>query len=187
MKIRGLDDVSANTPLFYDTIVPRTATRLLLQSYSNLPSFQRLLWEHIFISDTKEPNDAAKNVHADFVREQTTFCLEHDFTLEQSSTFLSLALFIFGKCLTDAKFKQMRVDKLLGKVLDRHAVHCPPFARDVFAKRHLRPVFARLLEIKEDSILYEMSLTKYVDFNIITQQKLPSIFEYYRNPNPKML
>ena len=156
-----------------NTFITHQQAEFLLKAFADPPLFSVLVTEHIL--DISEEPLKNKEVFSDFLREQVRFSIKMNFSIEQVSTFLSICLFFFGRGLHKVETEEKQTELLLAQILERHAIHCPPFAEQIFQREHLERILKQLMTIRRNSLLYEMTLTKYVDFNILTKQNMPSL------------
>lgn len=154
--------------IFYDQWLTRDHAIELLKNKSNIETLRDLI---TIVLHTKQPgfsmNDFKGEILIEFNLENLRFCFHNNFCAEQISTFMSIINFVFTVSLSK-KFTASDSFEKLEEILDRHTKQVPPYAIKIFNDEEKEKVLEHSRGIYKFFLMYEISLTKFVDYNIFT-------------------
>lgn len=155
---------------FYNTTFPREKVLSLIDKASNPQAFRAYISETIIKSDKKDPkyNEFREEIYLKIIG--NAFKLGHSlqFSIEKFSALFSILDFVFNESL-DQKMSSLDSYAMLKKIISRHLYQCEPYSIGIFNEKEHQEI---LKFMRDDFFryfsLYEISLTKFVDYNIFT-------------------
>ena len=167
MKISREDSETVQEK-FYDSWIRRDEAIYLVQSQKDPQKLKQFFAKKLENNEDIENDEFRLQINIDFNLEILRFCLQSDFSAEQISTFLSILNSVFRESLK----KKMTTDhsyETLEKMVDHYLFQSPPFTLKLFSHDDKSRILAFVGQLYKFFQMYEISMTKFVDFNIITQ------------------
>jgi len=133
---------------------------------SALAKKKSLIEEKYYIAEIlKLKTDLSKDqILIDFYNSNYKFCITSKFTLEKSSTFLSIMFFIFNYSVMNKKLNKDKSFSIFLEIMEFHSIHRPPYSYEIFT-----------IEDKKNIIEFAKN-TFYHNFSMID-----NIFKYNMN------
>ena len=153
---------------FYDSWIKRDEAIYLAQNRREAQKLKQFFAKKLEHDEDIENDEFRLQIHIDFNLEILRFCLHADFSAEQTSTFLSVLNTVFRESLK----KKMTTDhsyETLEKIVDQYLYQSPPFTQKIFSHADKSRILGFVGQLYKFFQMYEISMTKFVDFNIVTQ------------------
>ena len=120
--------------------------------------------------DETEKDEMKTEIHVDFNIENLRFCFNRNYSAEKISTFMSIINYVFLISLQKKLTSNVSFEKL-ENILNKHTRQAPPYAIYVFNEKEKQEILDHVSNFYKFFLMYEISLTKFVDYNIITLDK----------------
>ena len=154
---------------FYDSWVSRDEAIYLAQHRNDTPALKDFLVKKLANEEEVDGDEFRLQIHIDFNLEVFRFCIQAKFTAEQTSTLMSIIHHVFRDSLKNRLPTETSFEKLQ-ECLHLYLRDNPPFMRQVFNAEERIQVQRFACQLYKFFMMYEMSMTKFIDFNIITQE-----------------
>lgn len=155
---------------FYNTTYSREKVLALIDKADNPSEFRLYISTNILKSNKKDPKYNAFREEIYLTVISSSFKLGHKlkFSIEKFSTLFSIIDFVFNESL-DQKMSALDGYSILKKILSHHLYQCEPYSLGIFNEKEHQEIlkFMRDYFFRYFS-LYEISLTKFIDYNIFT-------------------
>jgi len=159
---------------FYNTIYSREKVLLLIEKANNPSEFRSYISTNIIKANRNDPkfNEFREEIYLDIIGNVYKLGLKLRFCIEKFSTLFSIIDFVFNENL-DQKMTTNDGYEMIKKILSRHLYQCEPYSIGIFTEKE----YQEILKFMRDDFfryfsLYEVSLTKFIDYNIFTQKPL---------------
>jgi hypothetical protein len=155
--------------VYLDGTISRADAIALMQCAGNEPLVRKLLAARLAIEEDIRRDEQRLNILLDLNQENVRFCLQQQFSAEQLSTFLNVVNEVFRQSL---KRKLTPADSYehIERIFNAHVQQAPPYSLGVFSEAEKVKVFEYAGQLYKFFLMYEISLTKFIDYNIITQE-----------------
>jgi len=102
---------------------------------ANLAKKKSLIDEKQYIAEIlklkfESPKD---QILIDFYNSNYKFCIKNKFTLEKSSTFLSIMFFMFNYSVMNKKLTKDKSYNMFLEIMEFHSIHRPPYSYEIFS------------------------------------------------------
>ena len=154
---------------FYDSWIKRDEAIFLSQNRHQAEVLREFFVEKLKNDEEIENDEFRLQIHIDFNLEVLRFCLNSGFSAEQTSTFLSILNTVFRESLK----RKMTTDlsyETLEKIIAQYLFQTPPFSVKIFGHQDRSNILTFVGQLYKFFQMYEISMTKFIDFNIITQE-----------------
>lgn len=168
--MRAAED-SREKPEFYDSWISRDEAVFLALHRDNEQALKAFLNEKLANEEEVEGDEFRLQIHIDFHLETFRFCVQVGFTAEQTSTLMSIIRQVFRDSLKNRLPTETSFEKLQ-ECLHMYLRDTPPFMRQVFSASECAQVQRFACHLYKFFMMYEMSMTKFIDFNILTHEPL---------------
>lgn len=167
-----LDQPFSNEP-YYNTWIKRDEAIFLIKNRYQAQSLETFFRKKLAGDEDIENDEFRMQIHVNFNLEILRFCLNTEFTAEQISTFLAVLNSVFRdslkkKLTTDTSFENLE------KILNLYTNQSPPFSNQIFTQSDKQKALGFVTQLYKFFQMYEISMTKFVDFNIVTQEFFPA-------------
>jgi hypothetical protein len=155
--------------VYFNGMISRQDAIEIMQNKANEQSVRKLLSSRLNIEEDIRRDEQRLNILLDLNQENIRFCLQNDFSAEQLSTFLNIVNDVFRQSL---KKKLTPADSYehIERCFNLHLQQAPPYSLGVFSEAEKLKVFSYTGQLYKFFLMYEISLTKFIDYNIITQE-----------------
>lgn len=157
---------------YYDTWIKRTEAIYLLRHRYNIEELKNFFVEKLSNDGDIENDEFKLQIHIDFNLETLRFCLNSNFSAEQTSTFISIINSVFRDSLkkkqtTDASYERLE------SIFNGYLHQTPPFSMGFFSQSEINAIFGFVTHLFKFFQMYEISMTKFVDFNVYSMEYFP--------------
>lgn len=159
---------------FYNSWITREDAIAMLMSQNDAATLKAILVKKLANEEEIDGDDFRLQIHIDFNLEVFRFCVQSSFSAEQTSTLMSIIRYIFKDSLKHRLPTETSFEKLQ-ECLHAYLRDNPPFMQRVFDQRECAQVQRFACQLYKFFMMYEMSMTKFIDFNIITHEPLAAL------------
>jgi hypothetical protein len=168
--MRDNQDDQADLPTqFYDSWIKRDDAIYLMKNKGNSKNLSEFFRNKLAHDEDIENDEFRMQIHIDFNLEVLRFCLNNQFSAEQISTFISIINFVFRDSLKKKHTTDYSYEKL-ENIIDQYLYQTPPFSLGIFNEEDKRKMLSFVAHLYKFFQMYEISMTKFIDFNIITHE-----------------
>lgn len=153
--------------VFFDTWLKRSEAIEVLRSKNQQIKLEEIIRTVMKRSDQDEEDDFKRRIQMDFHLDNFRFCFSNNFSAEQISTFISIVHYVFYLSLEKKLAASDSFDRIT-KIVSRHTSQVPPFAVAMFSESEKEAIFVHVRGIYKFFLMYEISLTTFIDYNIHT-------------------
>ena len=159
---------------FYNTTYSREKVLLLIDKAKTPKEFRSYISTNILKTNRNDHkfNEFREEIYMDIIGHVYKLGLKLGFCIEKFSTLFSIIDFIFNENL-DQKMTANDGYEMLKKILLRHLDQCEPYSIGIFSEMEYKEI---LMFMRDDFFryfsLYEVCLTKFIDYNIFTQKPM---------------
>lgn len=163
-----------SSSFFYNTTFSREKVLILIEKADDLADFRSYISTNINKVNKSDPkfNEFREEIYLDMMGNVYKLGLKLKFCIEKFSTLFSIIHFVFNENL-DQKMSAHDGYEMLKKILLRHLYQCEPYSIGIFTEKE----YQEILKFMRDDFfryfsLYEISLTKFIDYNMFTQNPM---------------
>lgn len=156
---------------FYDSWISRDEAVFLALHKDNIQALKTFLTEKLANEEEVEGDEFRLQIHIDFNLEVFRFCVQSGFTAEQVSALMSIIRHVFRDSLKNRLPTETSFEKLQ-ECLQLYLRDNPPFMTQIFTAPECAKVQRFACHLYKFFMMYEMSMTKFIDFNILTHEPL---------------
>ena len=154
---------------YYDSWTTREEAIHLILNRDNQGTLKDFFIAKLKDEEDIEGDSFRLQIHIDFNMEVLRFCFTSHFTAEQTSATLSTINHIFRESLkqkltTDSSYENLET------AISQYLHNSPPFTKRLFSAIDKNKMLVFSSHLYKFFQMYEISMTKFVDFNIITQE-----------------
>ena len=166
---------------FYNTLVTRTDVLILSERENSIEKFREYISKNIMKLDAEEKK--RNEIQIDFLTSVHRFSLKRQFSIEQRSTLLSIALYIYYESL-EKKIPSIESHEMLDNILKNHIIQREPYSIKMFTEQDKNEIlkFFRATFYRHYT-LYEIAGTKFTDYTLLTSKKLEPTWHQVINLN----
>lgn len=162
-------EASKEKKAYYDSWVSREDAIHLIKNKESQDKLKEFFIKKLTDEEDIEGDPFRLQIHIDFNMEVLRFCFSSDFTAEQTSTTISIINHVFRESLkqkltTDSSYENLE------NAIDIYLHDSPPYTMRLFSAADKNKILVFSSHLYKFFQMYEISMTKFVDFNIITQE-----------------
>ena len=162
--------------IFYNTWLTRKDAIRLLKHKETTENLRIIIIEVLSRKAAIDLGDFKSEILIEFSLENLRFCFQKNYCAEQISTFMSIINFVFNVSLKKKMTASDSFEKL-EDILARHIKQVPPFSIKIFSLEEKEDILEHVQAIYKFFLMYEISLTKFVDYNIFTVEPFTKFVE----------